>query len=202
MFNGAGGTHLWVAWTSSSPSYTNYKWCCWWTVPDSMVQQVLDELVELLQDDHSIMLHIIQYKLICALTNPASFNLQLPNINDRLVLDEEVLIVLANNSGYYGGWAGWNWWVIFICEKQSIIQVGLIESKWWNGGNGWSGNPAGGGGGGGGQWWVVILIYVALTAIGTSLPLTNLMSKSEVLVTQLLWANWNTGVTIQIPITI
>ena len=29
----------------------------------SMVQQVLDELAELLRDDHSIMLHIIQYKL-------------------------------------------------------------------------------------------------------------------------------------------
>lgn len=200
--NGANGTHLWVAWTSSSPSYTTINGVAWWTstwyygttsawwAGGTSTRWVL----------YNVAYNSVQ--AICALTNPASFNLSTtqykwPSGSGWGGTDSN-----ASNVGWYGGWAGWNWWAIFICAKTINNSSWVIESKWWNGWNGWWGTTDWGGGGGGWQGWVVILIYVTLTAIGT-ITLTWGTGWAK-------WgtgaatagANWNTGVTIQIPITI
>ena len=89
---------------------------------------MLDELVELLQDDHSYNVLYNSKQILCIIS--CKFQLVLHcNINDP--------------SG--SGWGGWLivllnlvWWMsrmklgnIFICAKQSIIQVDCLESKWW-----------------------------------------------------------------------
>ena len=200
--NGAGGTHLWVAWTSSSPSYTTINGVAWWTSTwfYGSTSAGWAGGTSTRWSLYNVAYNSVQ--AICALTNPASFNLSTTQYKWPSGSGWGGTDSAANNSGYYGGWAGWNWWVIFICAKTINNTSWLIESKWWNGGNGWSGNPAGGGGGGGGQWWVVILIYVALTAIGTITLTWGTWWAKWGTSDATAWANWNTGVTIQIPITI
>ena len=200
--NGAGGTHLWVAWTSSSPSYTTINGVAWGT-STSFYGSASTGWAGWTSTRWS--LYNVAYnsvQAICALTNPASFNLSAtqykwPSGSGGGWTDSN-----ASNVGFYGGWAGSNWWAIFICAKTINNTSWLIESKWWNWWAGGGGTSDWGGGGGGWQGWVVILIYVTLTAIGT-ITLTWGTGWAK-------WgtgaatagASWNTGITIQIPITI
>ena len=200
--NGANGTHLWVAWTSSSPSYTTINGVAWWTstwfygstsagwAGGTSTRWAL----------YNVVYNSVQ--AICALTNPASFNLSTtqykwPSGSGWGGTDSN-----SSNTGWYGGWAGWNGWAIFICAKTINNTSWVIESKWWNGWNGWWGTTDWGGGGGGGQGWVVILIYVTLTAIGTITLTWGTWWAKWGTGAATAGANWNTGVTIQIPITI
>lgn len=200
--NGAYGTHLWVAWTSSSPSYTNINGVAWWTstgfywttsawwAGGTSTRWAL----------YNVAYNSVQ--AICALINPASFNLSATQYKWPSGSGGGGTDSAANNAGWYGGWAWWNGWAIFICAKTINNTSGVIESKWWNGGNGWWGSIEWGGGGGGWQGGVVILIYVTLTSIGTVTLTWGTWWAKWGTGAATAGANWNTWVTIQIPITI
>lgn len=200
--NGAGGTHLWVAWTSSSPSYTTINGVAWGT-STSFYGSTSTGWAGWTSTRWS--LYNVAYnsvQAICALTNPASFNLSATQYKWPSGSGGGGTDSSAGNVGFYGGWAGSNWWVIFICAKTINNTSWLIESKGWAGWAwGW-GTTDWGGGGGGWQGWVVILIYVTLTAIGTiTLTWGTGWAKWGIGIATA-GATWNTGVTIQIPITI
>ena len=200
--NGANGTHPGVAWASSSPSYTNINGVAWWTSTGSYwtTSAWWAGGTSTRWALYNVAYNSVQ--AICALINPASFNLSAtqykwPSGSGGGGTDSN-----ASNIGRYGGWAWWNGWAIFICAKTINNTSWLIESKWWNGGNGWGDSTEWGGGWGGWQGGVVILIYVTLTAIGTITLTWGTGWAKWWTWSATAWANWNTGVTIQIPITI
>ena len=96
----------------------------------------------------------------------------------------------AGGGGAWAGWSGWygggggggggNGGTIFVYAT-TIAGTGTIESKWWAGWAGASGqgnNCGGGGGGGGGSGWIVTLVY------HTGTPYT---------ITLTWWAGWSAG---------
>lgn len=195
------GSKPWVAWWSANPSYTNINGANWWNWSWSGggSQVGWSGWTSTRWNLYNVVYNV--WTLLSQLANPASFlatttQYKWPSWSGGGGCD------WTPNSWCSGGGAWSNGWFIWIAANILNNTSWVIESKWWDGWAwGWSG-ATWGGGGGGWQGWVVILIYVTLTAIGT-ITLTWGTGWAK-------WgtgaatagAAWNTGVTIQIPITI
>lgn len=156
------GWYAWVAWSNSSLSYTWITWATWWNSTTWHIgwswwintQWALYNTV---------------YPIVTQLLYPASIWAAYPSTK-YASSPWSGGWAWANVSWFLasGGWAGWQWWAIFIASK-TFNNAGTIESIWgngWNWGDGWNGTNYGWGWAGG-QWGTVIIIYKTLTALWT-----------------------------------
>lgn len=194
------GSKPWVAWWSANPSYTNINGANWWNWAwgGGGSQVGWSGWTSTRWNLYNVVYNV--WTLLSQLANPASFlatttQYKWPSWSGGGGCD------WTPNAWCSGGGAWSNGWFIWIAANTLNNTSWVIESKWWAGWAWVAANPYFSGGGGGGQWGVIMLIYQTLTALGTT-TVTWWAGGASGGGAATAWAAWNTGVTIQIPITI